>query len=575
MKKTGNRSMCGGCSVMNSWLSKLAIAAAFFVACFVFAPVSHAATFTSCGLPDAGSMMQAANQWLGGRIPYEPRTVTGPTKTTVSCGAATGPGYSATAQNGNDYHFFYTVVNAPYYVPSLHDSPEKFDEEGCFLAYGKSVCPGDEGWLDEEGFDDEGFDSDGKDRGGKTEAQGGGYNGTAGTGGSSPQLSGSPPSDPQNGNNVNQHGILVCHSAYPGYTIDTSPAVFNYAAPGLICANQCQYGLTGTSFDFASGYAYNNYAPSGSPCNGEEANISLNIGTHTSTPPPAQPEYSCYLQGSIWECYQPGNYNYPDVCFMNVSGTYGSEVQCPTDVSSELSEGTLCGQVNGYYTCFAADDGCKFMRGSLVCFAPGSTTPIPGSSPDHPKNGGNGDGNPNNDVFQDENDVANNGYTPQQQQQNSVDHQRLAGAIDNALANDFASITSKQNTQTALLGSILDQLEGGIEIDVGEFEQPDGNGLYNDAAATQDAFLDDLLSGERSFDGSIVDGLTGALGDYLPAAGSCSVFTFDLLPAYGLVVDLDTCDLELARYMAEWLCAGMTLMLCISLVLRSPSQSEA
>lgn len=467
----------------------------------------------------------------------------------------------------------WTKKNLPYYVATLFDDPSDFDEDGCFDAYGEKVCPGDPHWRDEEGYDLDGFDKDGKDRGGKTAAEGGGYSGSAGTGGTSPQLSSASPSDPQNGDNTNEYGILVCAGAYPGYTIDTSPALLNYSAPGLICSNSCQYGHTGSAFDFSSGYAYNNYAPTGSPCNGEEANISINIGTHTDTPPPAQPEYNCYLQGSIWECYGPGSYNFPDVCYFNNSGAYGAEVQCPQDVSSEA--GVLCGHVNGYYTCFDPDDGCRFFKGQLLCFASGSTTPIPSGSPDHPQNGGNADGNPNNDVFEDEDDVAENGYTRPQQQLNSIDHQRLAGAIDSVLANEFAALTSNQAQQNMALNDIRDLLEGGMEFDVGEYAMPDGAGAFEAAADAQDALIGEIVSGERTFDGSVADGLSDALGDFLPTGGTCATFVWDLLPAYGLIITLDTCDLELARYLAEWVLSGMTLMLCISLVLRSPGQVES
>ena len=67
-----------------------------------------------------------------------------------------------------------------------------------------------------------------------------------------------------------------------------------------------------------------------------------------------------------------------------------------------------CGWYNGTFVCMpVAESGCGSVNGELLCVAPGADEPIAATSPDHPVNGGNGDGNPSNDLLT-QNDIDSN-----------------------------------------------------------------------------------------------------------------------------------------------------------------------
>jgi hypothetical protein len=105
-----------------------------------------------------------------------------------------------------------------------------------------------------------------------------------------------------------------------------------------------------------------------------------------------------------------------------------------------------------------------------------------------------------------------------------------------------------------LSSAISDSLES-------ELDMPDGQASADEVTAL---FTDALQGvGEEGGDFSFSTDIFGsglALAGVLPAASDCQVFTYELLPQYGMELDLDTCALMPARVLVEWFLYGLTLL---------------
>lgn len=423
-----------------------------------------------------------------------------------NCSGGGGYRYKAVTGTSGTYKTYWSVPFASiaiaqqnYILPEYRDESSDYDENGCIIQY--NICPGDANWIDQDGYDINGFDINGLDRGGNTAAQGGGYDGSAGTGGTSPNIPPPAAADPQNGNNYSNGGILYCQDAYPGYVINTTPPIFNYQPNYYICSNDCQYYNTGTAFDSANGYLYEDYSPTGFECNGEEPVLPLNIGTYNFTPPQSYPDYECFLNLSLWNCYQPPNYNYPAICFLDNNGDYGQEVSCTTDVSSDISQ-EVCGYINGVYGCYDPNNECQYVSGDYYCFVPGSGVPVPSSSPDHPLNGGNLDGNENNDPTSTD-DVSN---ITQPNDQTVIDELRLARAIGDEVGQKISGGFSTINTNIQGMSDRLGTDLAGINSNITTISDE----LFNDAGheftTTQTPYDIDALNTVINTEKQLFDG---------------------------------------------------------------------
>lgn len=410
-----------------------------------------------------------------------------------------------------------------------------YDEDGCI----NTICIGDSGWYDPDGYNEDGFDVNGLDRGGNTAAQGGGYFGSAGTGGMPPSYI-DPPEllNPQTGNNRTSDGDLFCSLAYP-VTV-TKLLLPPSVQDGLnACANECSYQPNGTFYDFEFNQEVVQLVPTGQPCTTEPDLTSLFITTYTE-PPPSDPVpdlmdnlNSCYLNGAFFWCDSVTDPD-PPQCFINVNGWLGAEVDCnpPSD--------QVCGVLNGIYQCLDQTNNCESFSGVIVCADPSGVV-IDLTSPDHPINGGNGDGNPNNDVFQDSDDVINNGQPTQDRIIQTLDARQLAREIDNELSDDFDSLELAINNISL----------GGGGIDAGE--------ILGEGGPVQGQ-LDGLISsigavgtdGDLSYDQGLLTPITDTVGGMLPATGQCAVITYELLPEKGLVIPVNTCDLAPVQPLLEF-----------------------
>lgn len=412
-----------------------------------------------------------------------------------------------------------------------------YDDNDCT----PSACPTDPGWRDSEGYDYDGFDENGLDRGGNSAEQGGGYGGWAGSGGTPPGawVPADPP-DYGSGDNQDSNGVYQCRGAYP-------VSVSKSLVPGTVldglagCGNGCQYQPSSIFYDFDYNEEVVLLEANGYPCAGGEPSLS-SIFVHQHSPTESHPEPAnhlnfCYaINGFLW-CKAPEDH-LPSCYFQRPDGSRSSSAPCSMVQNSgnpSSEDQQVCGTKNGIYQCVNDVTNCASYQGEIVCLDP-DRVPIDSTSPDHPINGGNADGNPFNDVFADSTDVSNNGWTVQQRQQAALSAQEIARAIDTALTDDFAKLTNQSadipdGEQTALneAGLITDALQG-----VGE---QDGIGF------TVTPFGDINL-----------------FGSLLPTPQACELFTFVLIEDVGLEFSIDTCQLTLFKTLAEWLVYAMTVL---------------
>jgi hypothetical protein len=479
---------------------------------------------------------------------------------------------------GTNNRYLYDVGYPPF--PPEVTTPEAYDEDGCFSYAGTPYCPGDEHWYDSEGYNSEGcveglcpgdpgwrdangydvdgFDENGLDRGGLTEAEGGGYWGNAGTGGTPHSYIDPPyPVDPGAGNNRDGNNVLRCTFAYP-ISID------KLSVPGPVldglsaCANECQYFVHSTIFDFDANAELVMMTPTGAPCSGD---IELGtIGTKTyESPPPEDPQEP---YDNLNFCYNAGGYLYcdsftdsdPPECYTYSNGWTGQSIDC-----RQLNQGDdppLCGVFNGVFHCLDQSSNCESFNGTINCVDENGNI-IDHDSPDHVINGGNGDGDPTNDVFADSTDVQNNGQSTQDRIIQTLDARELARQIDNQLSDNFDGIRGD-------LSDINDSLSGLAEGDSGDGETSLSN-------------LTDAIGGigtdsEFTFDGSVADGLRSSIEGILPSGGSCANFDFPLLPDRGMTISIDTCQLALFRTVIEWFLYAITMMALFTIVTRSKQE---
>lgn len=427
------------------------------------------------------------------------------------------------------------------------DSPwvdrDGYDSNDCIA----SLCPTDEGWTDAEGYDYEGFDSNGVDRGGNDYASGGGYSGSAGTGGT-PPAGYVPYSEPDyaNGDNQDNRGNLVCDSAYPIYLEKQSiePAVLD----GLgACINACQYYPTSTFWDFDSQTEQTLMSPSGLECQISDVAqsytaIALKEPTIQAPPEGAEHLNYCYGMDGFFYCKAPTESN--PTCYKNRNGALGALTTCS---QSSQSNNVVCGVAQGVYQCLPLESRCESFYGEIHCLDPDGNY-ISDDSPDHILNGGNGDGDDANDVFADANDVMANGTNFQDKQLAQLSARGIAREISGELKPSLDNIANALNQSSDVI---------------------DGEATANNAAGViTDALqgVGDVGSG-LGYDDNLLHAL-GFAGGMFSSGNSCQQIHFDILPSYGMAIDVDTCSLELIRLIIEFILYGSSLYTLYILALR-------
>lgn len=304
---------------------------------------------------------------------------------------------------------------------------------------------------------------------------------------------------------------------------------------------------------------------------GETAGQGSEPCTDQSCTPPRDPnvppaDEQCVTNGDLTICHTPqeegcGTVNGKEGCFQEEPG---------------------CGYYNGTYGCYPTDNpkkNCTYFNGKLTCTNPKDPTKvIPESSPDHPKNGGNADGNENNDPKA----PGQTGTSPQGSDE---------GATNEAIGKLGDELGDKIGEGNDLLGSIKGILEG-ISNKLGELTDGllgddydgsgDGNGdslegigsgLGNDLAgmigdqlgqaqdeqlASDELSLDkiaDNVDGDKWFgENSQVAALLSFTENLLPAATGCNDVSISFsLGQYSTRLVLPVCDLSRIKPLLEWI----------------------
>nr|WP_146219658.1 hypothetical protein [Pseudomonas sp. RW407] len=265
----------------------------------------------------------------------------------------------------------------------------------------------------------------------------------------------------------------------------------------------------------------------------------------------------------------PGDTNPDSGCV-----TAGGNTVCIKD------EETGCGTFNGQEGCFKQDEGCGFFNdtwgcfpqdkplnncgwanGQQICFDPKDPTKvIDPSSPDHPANGGNADGNQNNDPMAP-------GGTPGSSPQSGS-----SGATNQAINDLGEKLGPKIDKTNSLLQQIIDGLFGQdydnsgdgsdseAEVKGGNAGDAIGNKIKTEGdrvqqereEKTQDQ-LDKVESTVDSWFGGGID-MGNALERIFPSASGCGIFSISFsLGKYSAHMDIDTCVLSRVRALLEWI----------------------
>ncbi|MPT21458.1 MAG: hypothetical protein E2579_27610 [Pseudomonas sp.] len=348
-----------------------------------------------------------------------------------------------------------------------------------------------------------------------------------------------------------------------------SPALKTYVCEDQIQQGGCLYtggagrkcvaDLTGGTA-ICTGDFYGSGQPAGS---GDEA------CTEESCTPPSDPnvppaEEQCVTNGNVTVCHNPqnpgcGSVNGVDGCFQEKPG---------------------CGTFNGTYQCVDADKpqkNCGYYNGKLTCTDPKDPTKvIPDTSPDHPKNGGNADGNENNDPKA----PGQAGTNPQGSDE---------GATNEAIGELGDSLGEKIDKTNSLLDGIRGVLDGmaegldaltdgllGDEYDGSGDGDGDAEGVGSEAGselaqsltdamnnAQEEQLVDDELTLDqlaRDIDGvdffgdnSQVAALLNFADELLPSHSSCVGYVISLsLDRYTADIVLPVCRIAAIKPLLEW-----------------------
>ncbi len=221
-----------------------------------------------------------------------------------------------------------------------------------------------------------------------------------------------------------------------------------------------------------------------------------------------------------------------------------------------------CGTYNGVFGCYPQDKpnrNCGYANGEQICFDPDNpTVQIPSTSPDHPINGGNADGNENNDPK----DPADTSGTSSAQGTDS-------GATNGAIAGLGEKLGPKIDKTNSLLASIKDFL--GVEYDssaewsydqateagtaLGQAMKKPLEDTVEETITARDAEIQTALSDIPVTVGSWFSNVPGiqSLGGFFPAASGCSDYRIPIdAMGFSFVVTLPVCFLSRARALIEW-----------------------
>lgn len=173
-------------------------------------------------------------------------------------------------------------------------------------------------------------------------------------------------------------------------TISCSNQGGNYVHNDRVSFGLCEYVTQPGGFfkaypnydDPSKTYCVARFAPTGETLSPGEGVDDIPADNSAPIPDEDDPDPACFKTGAYETCLDPKQPN---------CGTRGGNPFC-------FGEGDSCGEVNGQHICFPnGARKCSYADGSYECINPKTGEKITYDSPDHPKNGGNADGNSNND----------------------------------------------------------------------------------------------------------------------------------------------------------------------------------
>ena len=277
------------------------------------------------------------------------------------------------------------------------------------------------------------------------------------------------------------------------------------------------------------------------------------------------PEQICYttLETMADECVYIGeddpNDQVPAGCVVNGSGKeicLTEEPGCYTvngfNYCPDPAE--VCGMKNGAFSCVnPEEEGCGYFNGEKVCLDP-TGNKVEESSPDHPDNGGNLDGNPENDMMDPRDETE--GGDPNKQ----VDGGTIEPTTDADRATEKTS--REQLQELKKLNKTLEQMSSGTA--------PTGS----EAADKIEAAKNGLIA-ETGIDG-VIDGIgsnpfgSGDLGgvpsmaDGLIPQGTCVAYSKDVLGFGTFEITCD--DTALLRTILAWVLYVLTAIYLFQLL---------
>lgn len=175
----------------------------------------------------------------------------------------------------------------------------------------------------------------------------------------------------------------------------------------------------------------------------------------------------------------------------------------------------VCGIKNGAYSCAdPATDGCGLFNGEKICFTENGDK-VTDDSPDHPDNGGNLDGNPENDIMDSRDPVDGGDPTNQPDSAPATDDANRASE-DTARKSlgELRKLNSELRRNTSEIITGFDSMSEEAPADGDNFTEPDTQALDDHQASIGTDDMDDNLADGvgNTVTGLIPQGTCGDLG---------------------------------------------------------------
>lgn len=170
----------------------------------------------------------------------------------------------------------------------------------------------------------------------------------------------------------------------------------------------------------------------------------------------------------------------------------GSEMIAVNEAGEEIAtpNNSICLETNGSFQCFETEEqqtGCGHVNGEYNCYNP-EGVPIPPTDPDHPDNGGNGDGDSTNDLLNPEDP----GDSLTEGEQNAIQAEQIGDAVSEGI-------------EEGVKNAIGDSLDGTVkEEELEQLEESFTAGLPRDSETGE------LITQEKEAEDIITD-----MGDYI------------------------------------------------------------